>query len=188
MQSRRMKVVGRSVTALAIGMALTVGSASLASASSHHGQGFRDHGVASGKWSNFDYANTGLGGFVTAVTSTSVTVALRSGSSATFTLTPTTTYTEGSAPATIAALVVGDRVRVQVSSSAATTATSVNGRTSRTLRKGDRRQWQHDYDHRSSGIQPHSRRELFNELHHGRRCWFVGGRHCGLEDSGPRNH
>lgn len=126
MYTRKMKVVGRSVTALAIGMALTIGSASLASASSHHGNGFRDHGVASGKSSNFDYANNGFGGYVTAVTATSVTVDLRSGTTTTFTLTPTTTYTEGSAPSTIASLVVGDRVRVKVSSSTATTAAAIN--------------------------------------------------------------
>jgi hypothetical protein len=124
--TKKTKVVGRSVTALAIGMALTIGSASLASASSHHGNGFRDHGVASGRSSNFEYSNNGVGGYVAAVTPTSVTVDLRSGTTTTFTLTPTTTYTEGSAPSTIASLVVGDRVRVQVSSSAATTATAIN--------------------------------------------------------------
>jgi len=125
MYTRKMKVVGRSVTALAVGMALTIGSASLASASSHHRDGFRDNGVASGKVSNFDYSNNGLGGYVTAVTASSVTVTLRSGSTATFTLTPTTTYTEGSAPSTIASLVVGDRVRVQVSASSSSTATAI---------------------------------------------------------------
>jgi hypothetical protein len=125
MYTRKMKVVGRSVTALAIGMALTIGSASLASASSHHGDGFRDHGVASGKVSNFDYSNSGVGGYVTAVTATSVTVDLRQGATATFTLTPTTTYSEGPATSTIASLVVGDRVRIQVSSSSSSTATAI---------------------------------------------------------------
>jgi hypothetical protein len=126
MYTRKIKVVGRSVTALAIGMALTLGSASLASASSHHDNGFRDHGVASGKSSNFDYANAGVGGYVTAVTSSSVTVESRDNTTATYTLTPTTVYTEGPSPSTIASLVVGDRVRIQMSSSATTTATSVN--------------------------------------------------------------
>jgi hypothetical protein len=89
-----MKVVGRSVSALAIGMTLTAGSASLASASGNHdGNGKGD--VASGKMSSFDYANMGQGGYVTAVTPSSVTVLLWSGTTTTYTLNTTTVYTEG---------------------------------------------------------------------------------------------
>ena len=126
MHTRKMKVVGRSVSALAIGMTLTVGSASLASASGHHDHGNKGGDVASGKMSSFDYANVGQGGYVTAVTLTSVTVLLWSGTTTTYMLSPTTLYTEGQLPITLLSLVVGDRVNVQTSSTDPTIATSVN--------------------------------------------------------------
>ena len=120
----KMNVVGRSVTALAIGLALSLGSVSLASASSHdHGRW--GGGFASARVSPFDYANAGLGGYVTAVTMTTVTITEWNGTSATFNLTGTT-YTAGNEPATWSSLVVGDRVRIQVSPSDPTTALSVN--------------------------------------------------------------
>jgi uncharacterized membrane protein YgcG len=106
-------------------MTLTVGSASLASASGDHHHG-NNGDVASGKMSSFDYANLGLGGYVTAVTPTSVTVLTWSGTTTTFTLNGTTVYTEGKLPSTITSLVVGDRVNVQTSSTDPTIATAVN--------------------------------------------------------------
>jgi hypothetical protein len=118
-----MGVVGRSVTVLAMATALTVGGASLASASSFHGRWGGD--AASGKVSGFDYAGGGTGGYVTAVTATSVTVQSSDGTSTTYTLTPTTTYTEGSTTSTTSPIVVGDRVEIGVSSTSPTTASSV---------------------------------------------------------------
>ena len=126
MHTGRMKVVGRSITALAIGVALTVGSASLASASSHHDNGNKNRDVASAKVSPFDYANIGRGGYVMAVNATSMTVETWSNVITNYTLTPTTKYTEGKSPSTWASLVVGDRVNVQTSPSDPTTALSVN--------------------------------------------------------------
>jgi hypothetical protein len=117
-----MKVMGRAVTALALGAAITMSTAALAGAD---GSGHWGHDVASARVSPFDYAANGTGGDVTAVTSTSVTIQLWGGSTATFTLTPTTTYSEGSTSTTASSLVVGDRVRIGVSSSSSTTATSV---------------------------------------------------------------
>lgn len=125
MRTRKMKVVGRSISALAIGMTLTVGSASLASASGHHDHGNKYGDVASGKVSSFDYANVGQGGYVTVVTPTSVTVQLWNGTTKTYSLTGTQ-YTEGKLPSTWASLVVGDRVKVQTSSTDPTTATLIN--------------------------------------------------------------
>ena len=125
MHTKKMKVVGRSVSALAIGMTLTVGSASLASASGDHHHGHNGD-VASGKMSSFDYANLGLGGYVTAVTATSVTVLTWSGTTTTFTLNGTTVYTEGKSPSTITSLVAGDRVNIQTSSTDPTIAAAVN--------------------------------------------------------------
>lgn len=113
-------VVGRSVTALALGVALSIGGASLASA-----QSFHLGNCASARLSAFDYAGGGLGGYVTAVTPTSVTVQSANGTSTTYTLTSTTTYTEGTTSTTISSLVIGDRVEIGVSSSDPTTATSV---------------------------------------------------------------
>jgi hypothetical protein len=125
MHTKKMKIVGRSVTALSLGMVLAVGSASIASAHDANNSN-KNRDCASGKVSSFDYSNTGNGGYVTAVTATSVTVLLWNGTSTTYTLSPTTTYTEGSAASTLASLVVGDRVKVQTSSAAPTAATSVN--------------------------------------------------------------
>jgi len=125
MHTKTVKVVGRSVSALAIGITLTAGSASLASASGHHDHGSKFGDVASGKVSSFDYANVGQGGYVTIVTPTSVTVQLWDGATKTYSLTGTQ-YTEGKLPSTWASLVVGDRVRVQTSSTDPTTATLIN--------------------------------------------------------------
>jgi hypothetical protein len=122
MHIKSMRVVGRSVTALAIGMALTVGGASLASASPFHSRGGN---YASGRVSTFDYAGGGTGGYVTVASSTSVTVQSWNGTTTTYTLTPTTTYTEGTTTSTTSPLVVGDRVEIGVSSTSPTTASSV---------------------------------------------------------------
>jgi hypothetical protein len=117
-----MKVMGRAITALALGAAITMSTAALAGAD---GSGHWGRDVASARVSPFDYAANGTGGDVTAVTSTSVTIELWGGSSATFTLTPTTTYSEGSTSTTTSPLVVGDRVRIGLSSTSSTTAASV---------------------------------------------------------------
>ncbi len=67
-----------------------------------------------------------LGGLVTAVTPTSVTVTGHDGTSTTYTITTTTSFTEGSTTVLASALVVGSHVDIQVSSSALTTATSID--------------------------------------------------------------
>jgi hypothetical protein len=67
-----------------------------------------------------------LGGVVTGVTATSVTVSGWNGTSSTFVITSTTTFTEGKTAATAVDLVVGDRVGIEVASTNPTTATSIN--------------------------------------------------------------
>ena len=67
-----------------------------------------------------------LGGVVTAVSATSVTVVAHDGTSTPYTITSTTAFTEGSTTVLPAALAVGDRVDIQVSSSALTTVTGIN--------------------------------------------------------------
>jgi hypothetical protein len=66
-----------------------------------------------------------LGGVVTAVTATSVTVTGRDGTSTPYTITTATTFTEGSTTVLASALVVGDHVDIQVSSTATTTASAI---------------------------------------------------------------
>src|ERR1700728_3784304 len=73
MHMNSMKVMGRAVTALALGAAITMSTAALAGAD---GSGHWGRDVASARVSPFDYANNGTGGDVTAVTSTSVTIQL----------------------------------------------------------------------------------------------------------------
>jgi hypothetical protein len=128
MQTRKVKVVGRSVTALAMGVALTIGGVSLASASSHHGSNFKHHDVASGKTSKHGQSNgqsDAVRGIVTADTNTSVTVQSHHDTLTTFTLTSTTTFSEGSTTLSASDLAVGERVSIKASSSAPTTALSI---------------------------------------------------------------
>jgi hypothetical protein len=120
------KVLCRSVTTLALGMALVVGSAGLASASMHHDSGTGRGNCASGRLSPFDYSHDGQGGYVTAASSTSITVDSWNGTSNTYPISPTATYTEGGAPASASSLVVGDRVQLQISTSAPATVTAIN--------------------------------------------------------------
>jgi hypothetical protein len=128
MQMRKVKVVGRSVTALAMGVALTIGGVSLASASSHHVSNFKHHDVASGKTSKDGQSNgqsDAVRGIVTADTNTSVTVQSRNDTLTTFTLTSTTTFSEGSKTLSASDLAVGERISIKTSSSAPTTALSI---------------------------------------------------------------
>jgi hypothetical protein len=64
-------------------------------------------------------------GYVTALSSTSVTLDRLNGVTEMFTITPTTTFHQGSTVLTAANLVVGDRVNVRVNSSAPTTALAI---------------------------------------------------------------
>jgi hypothetical protein len=67
-----------------------------------------------------------LGGLVTAVNATSVTVTGWNGTSSMFTVTGTTTFSEGGATVVATDLVVGDFADIQVLSTAMATATSIN--------------------------------------------------------------
>jgi Domain of unknown function (DUF5666) len=126
MHFKSMRLVGRSVTALAIGAALTISGASLASAGSWgHGGRWDGGNLASGKVSAFNYANVGTGGYVTSFSSTSITVDEWNGTSQTFTLSGTTTYTVGTTSASYSSLANGERVVIGVSSTEPTAASSV---------------------------------------------------------------
>lgn len=126
MHFKSMRLVGRSVTALAIGAALTVGGASLASAGGWgHGGKWDGGNLASGKVSAFDYANVGTGGYVSSFSSTSITVDEWNGTTATFALSGSTTYTVGTTTEGYSSLAVGERVIIGVSSTDPTAASSV---------------------------------------------------------------
>jgi len=116
--------VGRSTVALTLGLVLSITSVGVASASTHHRT--NDHDVASAKNSPFSYARFSEGGYVSAVTATSVTVLRWNGKTTTYTITPTTVFTEGNKPTTAASLVVGDRVNIRLARSATTTALRIN--------------------------------------------------------------
>jgi hypothetical protein len=126
MHFKSMRLVGRSVTALAIGAAVTVGGASLASAGGWgHGGKWDGGNLASGKVSAFDYANVGTGGYVSSFSPTSITVDEWNGTTATFALSGSTTYTVGTTTEGYSSLAVGERVIIGVSSTDSTAASSV---------------------------------------------------------------
>jgi hypothetical protein len=68
----------------------------------------------------------GMGGDVIALTGSAITVLNREGSSTTYAITSTTTVTKDRASSTIAALALGESVHINVSSTDATTATSID--------------------------------------------------------------
>ncbi len=120
MNKIKTKTVGRVTAAAAISMGLAASAVSVASASSNGSHQFGHDGFASkAHWDN------GLGGVVTAVTLTSVTVMAHDGTPSTFMITGTTTFSEDGATVPATDLVVGDFADIEVSSSAMTTATSI---------------------------------------------------------------
>jgi hypothetical protein len=125
MYTKRLTLLGRSLSAAAIAMAIGVGGAGIASASGHHNDGPNGSNCASGRVSSFEYANSGVGGFVSAVSATSITVDQWRGVTSTFTIAPSTTIDIGSTTTSASSIVVGDRVRIQATSSDPTTAASI---------------------------------------------------------------
>ncbi len=116
------KTVGRLTAAAAISMGLAASAVSVASASSN-GSHHSDHDGFSGQthWDN------GLGGVVTAVTLTSVTVTAHDGTSTTYIIVPTTTtFSEGTTTVPATDLVVGSHVDIQVTTALPTTAAAIN--------------------------------------------------------------
>lgn len=65
-------------------------------------------------------------GIVSAVSSSSITIANYAGVSATYTVTSSTTVTDGKTSATLSSIAVGDYVDISTSSASSTTATSIN--------------------------------------------------------------
>jgi hypothetical protein len=121
MNKIKTKTVGRVTAAAAISVGLAASAVSVASASSNGSRQFGHDGFASkAHWDN------GLGGVVTAVTLTSVTVTAHDGTSSTFTITGTTTFSEGGATVPATDLIVGSHVDIEVTTALPTTATAIN--------------------------------------------------------------
>ncbi len=129
MKTSSLKVVGRSASVLAIGVALTAVSTSTAIAATPRTNA-ANHGDSSATVSARDNADLTMVGYVTALTPTSVSVLLRNGTSVTFAITSATTFTEGTSATTVASLAIGQRVRVQTTNPVTTTSTSTSTTTS----------------------------------------------------------
>lgn len=115
----------RGATALILGLGTTLGTISVATATTPTNSYLEAHEFASAKSAPFEYEKSLQGGYVLAVTASSVTVARWNGVTTTYTITPRTTFRQGGMAATIADLVVGDRVSVVVSSARKTTALKI---------------------------------------------------------------
>jgi hypothetical protein len=106
-----MKIMGRAVTALALGAALTIGSATLAGASGSHSNSGWNQGAAP-----FSVSTNGsavLVGKVTAVSGDSITITDPQGFTRAILVSGSTTYKRGGASVTIAAVVVGSKIFAQ---------------------------------------------------------------------------
>ncbi|MHB2028891.1 MAG: DUF5666 domain-containing protein [Acidimicrobiales bacterium] len=123
MKTSSLKVVGRSASVLAIGVALTAVSTSTAIAATPRTNA-ANHGDSSATVSARDNADLTMVGYVTALTPTSVSVLLRNGTSVTFAITSATTFSEGTSATTVASLAIGQLVRVQTTNPVTTTTTS----------------------------------------------------------------
>ena len=121
MNKIKTKTVGRVTAAAAISMGLAASAVSVASASSNGSRQFGHDGFASkAHWDN------GLGGVVTAVTLTSVTVMAHDGTPSTFMITGTTTFSEDGVTVPATDLVVGSHVDIEVTTALPTIATAIN--------------------------------------------------------------
>jgi hypothetical protein len=108
-----MKTMGRAVAALALGTALTIGSATLAGA---QGFGHGSHDGPSQRAVPFSFSNNGtavLIGKVSAVSGDSITVTDPQGFTRAILVSGSTTYSQGGTSVTIAAVVVGSKIFAQ---------------------------------------------------------------------------
>jgi hypothetical protein len=108
-----MKIMGRAVTALALGAALTIGSATLAGA---QGSGHASHDGSSQTAVPFSFSNNGsavLVGKVSAVSGDTITVTDPQGFTRAILVSGSTTYSQGGTSVTVAAVVVGSKIFAQ---------------------------------------------------------------------------
>ena len=117
MNKIKTKTVGRITAAAALSIGLAASAVSVAAASDH-GSRLSSHHDSFGQshWNNF------LGGVVTAVTATSVSVSQHGGTPVTYTITGTTVFAEGMTTVSATDLVPGSFVGIQVIAAGSTTA------------------------------------------------------------------
>lgn len=116
MNKIKTKTVGRITAAAALSIGLAASAVSVAGASDH-GSRLSSHHDSFGQ-SHWNF----LGGVVTAVTATSVTVTQHGGTPVTYTITDTTVFAEGMTTVLPSALVMGSFVGIQVIATGSTTA------------------------------------------------------------------
>ena len=108
-----MKIMGRAVTALALGAALTIGSATLAGA---QGWGHSSHEGSSQRAVPFSFSNNGsavLVGKVTAISGDDITISDPQGFTRTILVSGATTYSQGGAGVQMDAVIVGSKIFAQ---------------------------------------------------------------------------
>jgi hypothetical protein len=108
-----MKIMGRAVTVLALGAALTIGSATLAGA---QGRGHDSHDGSSQRAVPFSFSNNGtavLVGKVTAISGDNITVTDPEGFTRAILVSGSTTYSQGGTSETIVAVTVGAKIFAQ---------------------------------------------------------------------------
>ena len=120
----------RAAATAALGVGLVTGGAALASATTH-GASESSRDASTTATATATPAPPGnpadmAGGVVTAISASSITVRDLSGTSTTYTLTSATTFSDGPTTVDASAVSVGEHVVVELSSTDATTATSVN--------------------------------------------------------------
>lgn len=116
MNKIKTKTVGRITAAAALSIGLAASAVSVAGASDHGSRLSSHHDSFSRSHWNF------LGGVVTAVTPTSVSVSQHGGTPVTYTITTTTVFAEGMTTVMPSALVMGSFVGIQVIATGSTTA------------------------------------------------------------------
>lgn len=107
------KIMGRAVTALALGAALTIGSATLAGA---QGWGHSSHDGSSQRAVPFSFSNNGsavLVGKVTAISGDTITISDPQGFTRTILVSGATTYSQGGTTVASNAVVVGSKIFAQ---------------------------------------------------------------------------
>ena len=129
MHKNGMKSITRGAASTAICAALALGTAGIASAHDGHHAGndartshheFQSHHTDSRPDSDHE-----VGGIVTALGTNSITIQRHNGTADVFTTTSTTTYTLGETAATVAALAVGQKIDVTLTSTTPQTVTAV---------------------------------------------------------------
>jgi hypothetical protein len=136
-RTTKLKLITSSGIAAALAIGTLATGVGVASASGHRGDAassgafarplqFGNHNRSFGSPEKAISSANCVGGVVTALTATSITVIDRAGTPVTYTITPTTTFTEDRIAATVADLAVGDNVRITLNATDLVTAVAID--------------------------------------------------------------